>query len=148
MGTLKDLIVKGLALSNVSFKEACSLLKVKQSELAPYKHFWKLNNLEKLELIYSEPKENNRKFLMMCYYGGEKFIKHFLGVETLDPKSITEILMKVETDPVIVARLSKIVLEYEKLEFNKSKENKKGSSEVLDLLDKLSSLIEEENQNF
>ena len=140
---LRELLLKGLVLANIELKEAASILGVKQKEIREeYFSLMKLPPAGKLELIFSAPSETNRKFLKMCFYGGRKFVDHFLGRHQMSPKEMAELMMKVETDPQVVARFGKLMIDYEKLDMQKKKEEKKGAEEILDMLRSLSSSIE------
>ena len=140
---LRSLFLKGLALANVPLKEVSKILGIKQSEIrAEYNKLLKLSPAEKLELIMTEPSDNNKKFLKLCFYGGERFIRYFFGMERISPRDLVDLLLKVESDPAILSRLAKISLEFDKLELQKAKEEKKGVKDIEILLDKLSQLIE------
>lgn len=140
---LKNLFLKGLALANIPLKEALKILGVKQSEIkAEYNKILKASPAEKIEIIAEETSENNKKFLKLCFYGREKFVRYFFGMEELNPRELVELLMKVETDSTILTRLARISLEFDKLDLQKAKEEKKGAKDIEILLDKLSQLIE------
>jgi len=140
---LKNLFLKGLAFASIPLKEASRILGVKQSEIKDeYNRLLKASPAEKIEMIAEEMSENNRKFLKLCFYGGERFVRYFFGMEKLNPREMVELLMKVETDSTILTRLAKISLEFDKLDLQRAKEEKKGAKDVEILLDKLSQLIE------
>jgi len=131
---MQELLLKGLALAGFELAEAARILGVPVEKIeGDYLRILSAPIAEKLEIIYSEPIEQNKKFLKLCFHGKKKFVYHFLGLSNLSPKEITELLMKVETDPALIARLGKLLLEYEKLELKK-KEEREEVEELMDLL--------------
>jgi len=138
-----DLLLKGLALAGISLEDASKILGVDLEGIKDgYAKLLNASVPEKLEVVFSEPIDNNKKFLKLCFYGKEKFIRHFLGISYMSPKEVIELLMKVETDTQTLARLGKLLLDYEKLEAKK-KQTEESANELMDILRTLKDRIDD-----
>ena len=139
---MKDFLLFALFLAGIDEKTAAEYLGLKRKEVkAYYKEFLSLSRVDILEKIYSEPDPDNRKFLLMCLHGKEKFVRHFLGIERMDDKELFSLAAIVEPDINSSVRLRKLALEIEKFELQKKKSGDDADKELLDTLRSLGNII-------
>ncbi|MEM0325109.1 MAG: hypothetical protein QXW35_04360 [Candidatus Aenigmatarchaeota archaeon] len=97
------------------------------------------SNVEKLEIIESIQDKELKQFFLLCFYGKEKFINHYLGISRLSVKELNELFLNSTLDPKMVLRFSRVLIEYDKAHQNEQsidEEFLNSLKEIQNLLDK------------